>query len=223
MVDLKAICAEGNGGRARTGSISSVGAGNMGDNSTSSLRYIDNFQPSNVKILEESGSEYPLERSSSNDSLEDFADLLGEDDVEDVVPRTSLKSQGSNISSEFNSNLSLHDHDRISGGGRDMRGLDDALSMTSQSSGSSTRLNVTNTSPHLSHTRSSKNQSHYSSNDSGALVDTEVSSTTTAHDSHVQSSLGSTSIENSLTATITESDKRLSGLAGEIFALLNMK
>ena len=219
MVDLKTLCAEG--GRVRTASVSSIGV-ITSENSASSIRYIDSFQPADSKILEESGNEFPLERSSSNDSLENFADLLGEDDVEDVVPRTSLKSQGSNISSEFYSLQA----DQISGGGGDSRGImDDALSMTSQSSGSSTRLNVTNFSPHLSHTRSSKNRSHYSSNDSGALVDAEVSNTTTPQDNapvSVGPSTGGMLGEN-LNSNSTDPDKRLSGLAGEIFALLNMK
>ncbi len=209
MVDLKTLCSDG-GARGRTGSVSSIGM-ITADNSSSSLRYLDYQQRSS--ILEESGNEYALERSSSNDSLENFADLLGEDD--DVLPRASLKSQGSNISSEFNSN-----YDTISGGASDMRGLDDALSMTSQSSGSSsTRLNVANSSPRLSHSKSNKNRSHYSSNDSGALVDTEITNVTVGHE-NTRTSAG---LENTLTPAVAEADKRLSGLAGEIFALLNMK
>ena len=216
MVDLKTLCSDGCT-RGRMGSVSSIGM-ITAENSASSLRYLDNYQQQS-RILEESGNEYHLERSSSNDSLENFADLLGEDD--DVPPRTSLKSQGSNISSDFNSNFSLHDHDTISGGASDMRGLDDALSMTSQSSGnSSTRLNPANSSPRLSHSKSNKNRSHYSSNDSGALVDTEIANVTTVGHENTRTSAG---FENTLTPATTEADKRLSGLAGEIFALLNMK
>ncbi len=209
MVDLKSICSDGS--RVRTASISSIGM--TTDNSASSLRYIDSYQhPS--KILEESNSDYQIERSSSNDSLENFADLLGEDDVEDeVIPRVSLKSQGSVLSYEFNSNFSLHDNDRISGAG-DLRGLDDALSMTSQSSGSSTRLNVINSSPHLSQ-QSNKSRSQYSSNyDNDSIV--------TDNDDNIQQPIGGPAVDSNL-MVVSDTDKRLSGLAGEIFALLNMK
>lgn len=231
MVDLKTLCSEG--GRGRTASISSVGMSldpSM-NNSSTGLRYdMEGYSgfSSSVKILEE--SEYQLDRTSSNESLENFADLLGEDDMEESMPRTSLKSQGSNFS-DFNSNLSLHDNDRIStgGGANDMRALDDALSMTSQSSGSSTRLNVTSTSsPHMSHVAIAKNHSQYSSNDSGALVDSEpniLSANTTTTNGGM--SFSSPADKSSITATLTDNDeaKRLSGLglAGEIFALLNMK
>lgn len=233
MVDLKTLCSEG--GRGRAASISSVGMSLDVSNSSTGQRYMEGYMgfSSNVKILEESMNDYQLDRTSSNGSLENFADLLGEDDIEDSVPRTSLKSQGSNFS-DFNSNLSLHDNDRISGGGGDMRALDDALSMTSQSSGSSTRLNVTNSSPHMSHVGIAKNHSHYSSNDSGALVDSEPNiipppKTTTVYGvgSTTSTSILSSNDSSSLTTTLTDSEeaKRLSGigLAGEIFALLNMK
>ena len=217
MVDLKTICSDG--GRIRTASISSMG-GITSENSAASLRYIDSFQQPN-KILEESGSEYHLEHSSSSDSLDNFADLLGEDTEDDIAPRTSLKSQGSNVSSEFNSNFSLHDNDRISAGG-DLRGMDDALSMTSQSSGSSnTRLNIANNSPHLSQqsNKSFKNRPQYSNNGSNQDI-----TNTGLPDNSNHTEVGSTAITDSkLTVPESETDKRLSGLAGEIFALLNMK
>ena len=219
MGDLRTLCIDG--GRVRTASVSST-SGIAAELSSSSLRYETSYR----SILEDNKEDNsPLERSSSTDSLENFADLLGEDDddIEDnahmTEPGTSLKRDGSNRSSEFSFNPSIQsNHDQISEE-EEVRGLDDALSMTSQSSSSSSRLNVANSSPHLSYHSggTGRNLSQYSSNDSGALVDPEGSGP-----ENTQLSSGSTN-NTSLTSTLTESDKRLSGLAGEIFAILNMK
>ena len=228
MADLKAICNEG--GRYRTSSASSIGGlltRNQSNDMNISFDKSSFMFDTNVKILEEDSNTGLLEHSDSCDSLQDFADELGLDDDEpEDLPslnsklngRVSIKSQGSNMSSEINFTISLPSTKNQTLEEEPM----DTLSITSHSSGSSTRLQGYSGSPHLSQTGINETVSQHSSDDSGAMVDdlsTTGTETTISSNNTTRSDVSS--VESGLTTTVTE-DRRLSGLAGEIFALLNM-
>lgn len=227
MADLKAICNEG--GRYRTSSASSIGGlltRNQSNDMNISFDKSSFMFDTSVKILEEDSNTGLLEHSDSCDSLQDFADELGLDDDEpEDLPslhsksngRVSIKSQGSNMSSEINFSISLPSTKNQTLEEEPM----DTLSITSHSSGSSTRLHGYSGSPHLSQTGINETVSH-SSDDSGAMVDDlSTTGTETTGSSNNTTRSDVSSVETGLTTTVTE-DRRLSGLAGEIFALLNM-